>query len=129
MDEDERGKWLLARVLALFDPLPGDEGLPYATLLWRLQALNTQPVYPVVQVQKGKPLPEGDAGVEEQALREALAYFAPQPEDGQLARPAVALRLLEVVDRELMKWASAPTQDRSPTGVAVLPGTPLVVEP
>lgn len=128
--EDERGHFLLARVLALFDPQPGDEaGLDYVTLLWRLQALNSQPAYPESITPMVKPLPEPTTDEEERALREALAYYAPQPEDRDRERTAIALRLLEVIDRELFTWASALVQERSPTGVAVLPGTPLPGEP
>ena len=127
--EDERGYWLLSRVLALFDPQPGDDQLPYVQLLWRLQALNSQPAYPEVAPQKGKPLPEGTAGAEEQAMREALAYYAPEYEDRQRPRAEIAKRLLEAIDRELMVWTSGVVQERSPTGVAVLPPTPVPPAP
>ena len=126
--EDEQAYWHLARVLALFDPQPGDAQLSYVGVLWRLQALNSQPAYPVV-VPQAKPLPEPTTDEEEQAMREALAYFAPQPEDGRRSRQEIALRLLHVIDRELVKWTAAPEQWRSPTGAAVLPVSPLPVEP
>lgn len=125
---DPQAYWLMARLLALFDPQPGDASLSYEGLLWRLQALNSRPAYPQAMPQ-AKPLPEPTTDPEEQALREALAYFAPQPEDRYRDKATIALRMLRVVDRELQKWSSGLVQERSPTGAAVLPVTPLEVEP
>lgn len=120
-DYDPTLEALVAQVVEALDPPEDGEPQSYIDNLRRAQA--------ALMVQLQQEASAAPTAEDEAVLRQALGVMDAKSEDRYLGYGEVVRRVLSAIDKELMRWTSAPEQAMGPSGDAVTPPPVAPEEP